>query len=423
MRLGIITSVLMSGLLAACTSVSSKQVALDGSRSPSGIHYSAPKALFSVELVSAGDDIVVAISEPFLVGDPDATFSLRASSGTFADQKYNFNVDPGTRLLSTIRSDSLGQGDNILVDLAKAAGGVSGSEESGIVGGDARAEREGAVATSVLFHRIIDPMMFENCGFAKQCRLTKLEQDLFVAAKGALDCGNTTPADSRTCRAIDAGEDMFTIELTPLFSKSASSGVDKKNRCRGSVCYRAPVPYEMRLRVFGVTDISQIVQLPNKAPAMGLDLPAGMFADAKSYVGLLDGMPVQVRTDRDNELAAVAAVPLNVINGFFNSAANVARLRINYNNERVRGIKSEIALDEAQRKRRDAQNDDADSDSLEGDLPDGNDESGETVDSGFQQNVGNMEDLGQGELPRAVQSVASRVNKRKKLFSVTLPTN
>jgi uncharacterized protein (DUF2345 family) len=107
----------------------------------------------------------------------------------------------------------------------------------------------------------------------------------------------------------------------------------------------------MRLRVAGVTDVSQIVQLPNKAPILNLKIPAGVFADTKAKVALYKGMPVHMRADKDSDAAVAAGVPLQVVDGFFTSASRVLALRVDYNSAEARALQSETALDEARRAR------------------------------------------------------------------------
>ncbi len=82
----------------------------------------------------------------------------------------------------------------------------------------------------------------------------------------------------------------------------------------------------------------------NRSPAIPLNIPAGVFADAKAKIALVDGMPIELSVNRENELLAVAKTPLQVINSLFSSFSQVAQLRINYNTERGELIQSEDAL-------------------------------------------------------------------------------
>ena len=181
MKPGMITAILAVTLLSACSSVKSKPASLVDGTSQTGLQYSAPKSMFAVKLVEVGDQILVSISDPFPVGDPNATFTLTATSGTFANQMYDFRVDDRTRVLSTVRSDSVGVLDEVLIDLGKAAGGYRATRESAYYAG---------AAERVLYHRIIDPMMEDDCGFAKACTLSTLGRDLEIAAQGALKCAD-----------------------------------------------------------------------------------------------------------------------------------------------------------------------------------------------------------------------------------------
>ncbi len=345
MKRYILPAILALSGLAGCNSVASKQVSYTDSHAVTGLQYSAPKALFSVELISAGSDIIVQISEPFFVGDPDATFTLKASAGTFADQKYDFIVDAETRLLSSIRSESLGQLDQVLVSAAGAAGGFRSLSAYSYGAAPVR---------QTLYHRIIDPMMQDDCGFARSCTFTTLIGELQAVAGAAMHCADTPePGENRLCTPLRNGEDLFTIELKPLFAPVPDTAGSASQTCRGSVCYRAPVPYDLRLKVAGVTDVSQIVSLPNKAPLMAMNLPAGVFADAVSTVILVDGMPVQMTADKENELAAAAAVPLDMVDSFFTSASRVLALRVDFNNSQIAALESQTELEQAKEARAD----------------------------------------------------------------------
>jgi len=91
--------------LSACQSVVSRHVDLYSGMVATGLHYSAPKAVMRVELFAIGRandraELYLAISRPFLVGDPEATYALTASTSMLADQRYVIVVNPQTRLLS-----------------------------------------------------------------------------------------------------------------------------------------------------------------------------------------------------------------------------------------------------------------------------------------------------------------------------------
>ena len=98
----------------------------------------------------------------------------------------------------------------------------------------------------------------------------------------------------------------------------------------------------MRVRVENVSDVSQMVLLPNEAPIFSYDVGAGLFSDSKAFIGLENGMPVRTRANRDNELAAAAAVPLSVTQALFQGASDVLTLRVKYTKE----LKGAVLADE-----------------------------------------------------------------------------
>ena len=332
-------------LQAACSSVSSRSVDYASGKSQVGMHYSVPKGLFAVDLVKSGSQLSVNISEPFYEGDPNATFIMKASGGAFADQQFRFRVHPATRLLWTVRSDSLGRFDDFLVNAAKSAAGVQASDESEYL-------REAVFQR--LYHRIIDPMMQDGCDFGKSCKLTNVMAELTAAAAPHIDCSEKTNA--AFCETLQKGESLFTIQLDPLFELDSSNRPSAKSRkCSDSICYRTPLPYELRLEMKGVTNIAQIVYLPNKGPIMGMNLPAGFFADSKSRVVMIDGMPVLHAADKESEIAVAAGVPLRVVNSFFKSAAEVVKLRVDYKSEQANLEDAEVKRLKAQEKREQAE--------------------------------------------------------------------
>ena len=328
-------------LLAGCAAVSSKQVDYAESTGTSGLQYSAPKALMTVEVLASARDVSIAVSQPFLVGDPDATFTMKSSSGMFADQRYDFRVDGVTRLLWIVRSESLGRLDEALIAAAKSYGGVISS------GGGPREERSTVAGDepALIYFRTIDPLMQEGCGFGQACRLSKLEAELKTVIQSRISCAaQASDGENPMCSPLRADRNPFSIELIPLFEVAAPGAAParKAKPCRGSICYRVPVPYEMRVRVENVSDVSQMVLLPNEAPIFSYDVGAGLFSDSKAFIGLENGMPVRTRANRDNELAAAAAVPLSVTQALFQGASDVLTLRVKYTKE----LKGAVLADE-----------------------------------------------------------------------------
>lgn len=327
-------------LLAGCAAVSSKQVNYAEATGTSGLQYSAPKALMTVEVMASASDVSIAISQPFLVGDPDATFTLKATSSFFADQRYDFRVDGVTRLLWIVRSESLGRLDDALIAAAKSYGGVISSgggpiEERGGVGGD---------KPSLVYFRTIDPLMQEGCRFGQACNLSKLEAELKSVVASRMSCPEEASAgESPMCVPLREGGNPIRIELIPLFETGAGAAAAKPKPCKGSICYRVPVPYELRVRVENVSDVSQIVHLPNGAPIFSYDVGAGLFSDSKAFIGLENGIPVRTRANRDNEIAAAASVPLSVTEALFKGASGVLTLRVDY----TRNLKGAVKEDEA----------------------------------------------------------------------------
>lgn len=358
--------------LASCQSFQSRHVDLDADQMATGMHYSVPKALMTIELQQNGGDLFLGVSRPFLIGDPEATYTLSATSGLFADQRYKVRVDPQTRLLAYISSVSRGQAPQILANI----GGAFGALGPGMKTGDENSLEILEDATQV-YSRVFDPLDAADCKFGSFCNLKELSNEVHQRAYQFLRCdrGPNSINPDRCSEIGDANErrnakgeleSYFAITLEPMFKvdkpvKSDDRRGSAADACAASICYRAPAPYLMRVVVKGQRDVSEIVMLPNEGPIMALDLPAGVFATAKSRVDLVYGMPARMEVDQGNELVGITAIPLTVIRSFFTAAGEVFRIRINYNSEHERMLRSDLsrqeaqdAYDDAQQRRRDS---------------------------------------------------------------------
>lgn len=329
--------------LQSCAAIQSEKVDYSSRDASEGLHYSLPKALFQIELYTDGSDVFLGVSEPIMVGDPQATYTVSGSGGLLASQNYVLSVHSRTRLLSYVRSESEGQAGEILVSLARAAGASSGlRQESGNIGGDE------AYETQIIYSRLIDPFQSAGCAFGQSCTFDPVTEQLRTASIDYFQCETEDGYDAAPdlCDALITDEKFYEISLDPLFV--LAPGVVKGDRrepdCVSSICYRAPVPYAMSVRANGYTDAADLVSLPNESPTLALKVPAGVFADAKTRVTLRQGMPAQVSINRDNELVAAAKVPLEIVNAFFSSFSEVLQLRINYNSDRERYMTSEDAF-------------------------------------------------------------------------------
>ena len=331
-------------VLAGCQSVKSEHLDLGAGKMATGMHYAAPKAIMDVELIERANQLTLILSQPYLIGDPEATYSLSASAGLFANQKYLFLVNPQTRLLTYINSVSEGQGLKILENIAKGVGGVGAlpSQENTVLG---QTERR-------VFSTVIDPFQSEGCDFATACTLTALTNELHARAREYYGCaGPSRNAALEQCLRLEGNPNYFSITLQPMFAIEKGPRVraaSLASACSRSICYRAPAPYRIGVRVGTVSDVSEIVMMPNESPMMAMQLPAGLFATARSRVELVHGMPAAIAVDKGNELVSITAIPLTIINGFFSAVGEVFKLRINYDSSTVNLLKAETARKQAE---------------------------------------------------------------------------
>lgn len=339
--------------LAACQSVRSQHVDYGAGSMASGLQYAAPKAVMKVELIASGGALGLYISQPFLIGDPEATYVLNTSSSLFADNRYFFVVNPQTRLLTHVNATSDGKAGKILATLAKSIGAISGTGKPG--GGDeARNLLLNPLANATLFSTFIDPFEYEGCDFGVACELTALDRQLHARALVFLGCSDPARNDDNIaqCHELASRPDYFRITIAPLFKVTrrpvSQRDVVAPTACASSICYRAPAPYLIGVKVGDITDESRLIMMPNKSPIMSMDLPGGVFASAKARVDLVHGMPAAVGISQESELLQVVAIPLDIIKGFFQGVGEVFSLRIQYDNSTVALLKAEEARQKAQ---------------------------------------------------------------------------
>ena len=339
--------------LTACQSVHSQHVDYGAGAMANGLHYAAPKAVMKVELIASGGALGLYISQPFLIGDPEATYVLNTSSSLFADNRYFFVVNPQTRLLTHVNATSDGKAGKILATLAKGIGAIKGT---GKPGGNDEAYNLllNPLANATLFSTFIYPFEYEGCDFGVACELTALDKQLHARAMVFLGCTDPANNDDNAAQCDQLGNrpDYFRISMTPLFKVTrravSQRDVVAPDACASSICYRAPAPYLIGVKVGDVTDESRLIMMPNKSPIMSMDLPGGVFASAKARVDLVHGMPAAVGISQDSELLEIVAIPLDIIKGFFQGVGEVFSFRIQYDNSSVALLKAEEARQKAE---------------------------------------------------------------------------
>jgi hypothetical protein len=314
-----------------------------------GLQYAAPKGLFYVELIEADGNLSLSVSEPFYVGDPNASFMLNGAASALAHQEYVAWVDPQTRLLYYINSRSDGQAGQILTNLVRSAAAVAGAD-----GQPSGQESSAGTADHprVILRRVVDPFIFQGCDFGSACSLAALNEELRQAALSYYQCAQRAADDAKApvCQRSRNDPNALSLSLSPMFDASGAVRASASAEdCRRAVCYRAPAPYTISLRVAGVTDQSEVVLLPNEAPLMSLAVPAGVFSRSRTRVEMMvDGMPARYTIDRQNELVAVTLVPFNLVSEGFRAIGEVFQFRINYNNARIRQLESEARREDAE---------------------------------------------------------------------------
>ena len=169
-----------------------------------------------------------------------------------------------------------------------------------------------------------------------------------------LGCNDAARSDDniRQCHELASRPDYVRITIAPLFKVTrrpvSQRDVVAPDACASSICYRAPAPYLIGVKVGDITDESRLIMMPNKSPIMSMNLPGGVFASAKARVDLVHGIPAVVGISQDSELLQVVAIPLDIIKGFFQGVGEVFSLRVQYDNSSVSLLKAEEARQKAE---------------------------------------------------------------------------
>ncbi|MEQ1618547.1 MAG: hypothetical protein ABL883_09420 [Terricaulis sp.] len=379
------TALALAAGLGGCSALRSTPVNFSDHGVRTGLQYALPRGLFYVQLSATGDDLSLSVSEPFYSGDPNASYMLEGASGALANQQYLLLVDPETRLLYHVNSRSEGQAPEIITNVVRGLAAV------GTADGDMETSSDdgGSDDPQVIFRRVVDPFAGDDCNFGETCDFASLNEDLRQAALGYFNCASPATSKVGVCRRLTApvhsGERPYlSLSLAPMFHANPGAAPIANltaNECRHAICYRAPAPYAISMRVAGVTDQSEMVYLPNEAPVMSLEAPAGVFATSHVRIEMMvDGMPARYTVDRENELVAITLLPFTLVREGFAAVGDVMKFRIDYNNGRVRQLDSERARENAEDRRRSdnraAQGSFA-SESREGDNPAEHDDGGQ----------------------------------------------
>jgi hypothetical protein len=176
--------------LAACQLVRSSHVDYGAGPMANGLQYAVPKAVIKVELIASGGTLGRYISQPFLIGDPEADYVLNTSSSLFAESRYFFVVNPQTRLLTHINATSDGKAGKNLATLAESIGAISGTDKKR--GGD---ETRNLLIDATLFSTFIDPFEYEGCDFGVACELTVLDNAAGSAVRAKVNA-SASPSGS-----------------------------------------------------------------------------------------------------------------------------------------------------------------------------------------------------------------------------------
>jgi hypothetical protein len=175
---------------------------------------------------------------------------------------------------------------------------------------------------------------------ARQCQ----ERCAFT---GILKCQQ----EQNACPTKHAGCPILPPRLTLDIARYGGRGIDPtppqgraSPNCTEGICYRPKEPFRID---YGVGSIrrSRIVEIPNEAPLIGIDIRRALFVEKVINIEFdADGFLQEVRIGKPSETLAVSSLPLAVIDAIATGLAP----RLDYLNRQVEFARRDAALIQAE---------------------------------------------------------------------------
>lgn len=272
--------------------------------------------------------------------DPRARYVVDLTHSLFRDDTHTLTLTP-TGLLNSVNAVSVDQTGQILVELARSAGAISGLQSRG----KPAAEDCGDPATLV---RIFDPtsstdmasveteLTAANAPIRLALRQVSAGRTPFIpAASTTLNQGlyyrSPTPIVLDIRRVRDAAApvaDESGADADPDRGTTAGEPEEDADAAPGVNVYKANDPSTY----FTIDSVS--FTLPQAGPDSYLPLPAGPFVRTANTLAFSDGALTSWTNDRPSELLSVAKVPVQIIDAFIDGLSRVLTARVDISTKR-----------------------------------------------------------------------------------------
>lgn len=289
-----------------------------------GIQYSLPKALIAIKLAENNGNLRITIEQPTFVADPEHTYLLRYKTSPFASDKFDVQVDPKTGLMTKIDMTADDQLDEIIVEIAKAVAML----ESADVTGD-----------TVLIERIVDPTD-DSALLALETEFNKIGRDSICKDPNITTCD---------------GPGIKFIMKKPYTDEKIISNKTRVSDCNVGVCYRNSMPYVFGFSFGNSITYETIVNLPNEAPVIALNLDRTLFVSRVNTIEFENGMLEKVYIDKPSEGLELARLPVEVAKGILSAPAEILKLKIDLSDQEEAWANQQVALIDAEKALREKQ--------------------------------------------------------------------
>ena len=266
-----------------------------------GVVYMLPKALVPVALVGNRDTLTFQIGQPVFVGDPAHRYFLQYEADVSSSDAVTVDVDPSTGLLESIETKAESQIDEIIVELARAAGIVL----------QAAPEKKSPDIT--IMQALVDPADASSVENAEEVIRNSIREYLHEARGVVGD-----DLDNRVNGfVLEIQETSFPLESSNLAPPDCSVGV----------CTRVPVEYSFSFGFGGDPQFSTIAYLPGTRSIHVIDFRRRPFIDYVQNVTFRKGMVSAVSLTKPSELLELAQLPLEVAKALLSVPGELLTLR------------------------------------------------------------------------------------------------
>ena len=343
MRLLII--LLSQFLISACSThaiVTSWSTSSSNIIEETGVSYHLPTARLDIVVAMGDSEIIVDLYEPRYFADPKLpSFTAGFANNWAAADDLKVEVDSkGLLKKITLTSDS--QLDEVFTNITKSAVAIT-------TGYYVPSKETATKAQPVEIGRItIDPSANESEDITAkiqdmistyvEARISEFDIESDINANRISDLGNTkdgqkTEEISRLKKkqerlkrqklslqsALKASE---TITIS-FYGPYALQTVDF-SKCKNKFCIRQTVPYEIV-----VGNQSTILNLPNNAPVLAMDLNRALVGSRTHTQDYVNGLLVTNQTTTPAELVDLTAIPFSIVNTWGKALVNSRQGRIN----------------------------------------------------------------------------------------------